>query len=312
MKLSPIVLFVFNRPLHTRQTIEALQKNYLAKDSNLFIFSDAPKNPETTVKVLEVREFIRSITGFKAITIIEREHNFGLAASVIDGVSRLCNEHGRVIVLEDDLVTSPHFLEYMNTALDRYEDTRQVMQISGYMFPVDFATTTDAVFLPMTTSWGWATWQRAWQHFDSTSMGYEILKKDSNLRHQFNLGGYYNYFGMLEHQLLGKVDSWAIRWYLSVFMQNGLTLFPVKTLVENKGFDGSGTHGPTGHFVNLLNPDFKVNIYPPSTIVAVTKMAIYEYMKIQYSDYSLGNLIRIIKSKLSEYFKKISFPFRES
>ncbi len=262
MRLAPIVLFVFNRPLHTRQTIEALQKNYLAKDSDLFIFSDAPKNPETAVKVCEVRDFIRRITGFKAITIIEREHNFGLAASVIDGVTRLCNEYGRVIVLEDDLVTSQYFLEYMNTALDRYKDAQQVMQISGYMFPVDFATTTDAVFLPMTTSWGWATWQRAWQHFDPSASGYEELKCDVNLQRQFNLDGVYDYFSMLELQLQGKIDSWAIRWHLSVFLHKGISLFPKVTLVANKGFDGSGIHCGVSQLSNQKLESFKVNNYP--------------------------------------------------
>lgn len=116
------------------------------------------------------------------------------------------------------------------------------MQISSHMFPVELKAETDAIFLPFTTSWSWATWQRAWKHFDPEMSGYEILRKDRRLRHQFDLNGAYSYFTMLEAQRNGQIDSWAIRWYLSVFTQKGLTLYPVQSLVGNTGFDGSGTH----------------------------------------------------------------------
>lgn len=219
-----------------------MQKNALAKDSDLIIYSDAPKKPEAADAVREVRAYLREIAGFKSVKIIERDKNWGLANSVIDGVTSVVNEYGRIIVLEDDLVVTPHFLDFMNRALDKYENEQQVIQISGYMFPVKLNIQDDALFLPLTTSWGWATWQRAWQLFDADAKGYAQVKADLALRKRFNLDGAYDYFSMLEDQLAGRVDSWAIRWYLSMFLCNGLTLYPKQSMVANVGFDGSGMH----------------------------------------------------------------------
>lgn len=242
MSYAPISLFVYNRPWHTRQAVESLLANPGAAHSPLYIFSDAPRGAAASEAVAEVRSYIRSIAGFKTVTIIERETNFGLARSIIDGVTRLCEEYGRVIVMEDDLVTSPNFLSYMNDALTHYENEGRVMQIAGYMFPVSLELEEDALFLPFTSSWGWATWERAWHHFDAKGSGYQRLVDDQNLRLAFDLKGNYRYFRMLESQLRGETDSWAIRWYLSVFLMNGLTLYPKKTLVGNLGFDGSGVN----------------------------------------------------------------------
>jgi hypothetical protein len=242
MSYAPIALFVYNRPWHTRQAVDSLLSNPGAAQSPLYIFSDAPRGVAASQAVATVRSYIRSIAGFKTVTVIERETNFGLARSIIDGVTRLCEEYGRVIVMEDDLVTSPHFLSYMNDALARYENEDRVMQIAGYMFPMELDLKDDALFLPFTSSWGWATWQRAWRHFDAKGTGHQRLVDDQNLRRAFDLNGNYGYSRMLESQLRGETDSWAIRWYLSVFLMNGLTLYPKKTLVGNLGFDGSGVN----------------------------------------------------------------------
>jgi hypothetical protein len=240
---APIALFVYNRPDLTRQTVEALLANTLANQTPLHVFSDAPRDEAASPAVAEVRTYIRSIAGFKIVTIIERETNFGLARSIIDGVTRLCEECGCVIVMEDDLITSPHFLSYMNDALTRYEKEDRVMQISGHIFPVpEFSQREEALFLPFMTSWGWGTWVRAWKHFDPSAQGWETIKMDSVLRNRFNLDGHYDYSTMLEQQMSGKVDSWAIRWHLSTFLRNGVALFPPQSLVRNIGLD-SGTHG---------------------------------------------------------------------
>ena len=145
-------------------------------------------------------------------------------------------------MLEDDLLVAPGFLTYLNAALDRYRDESRVMQISAHMFPVDVPSVDDAFFLPFVSSWGWATWSRAWRKFDPVASGYALLKSDGERRRAFDMDGAYEYFSMLEAQLGGKVDSWAIRWNLSVFMNDGMVLYPKKSLVENKGFDGSGIH----------------------------------------------------------------------
>jgi hypothetical protein len=171
-----------------------------------------------------------------------RETNFGLARSIIDGVTRLCQEYGRVIVVEDDLITSPHFLSYMNDALTRYEHEDRVMQVSGYMFPARLGVARQGLFLNFPTSWGWATWKRAWDKFDLKAVAYSVLKDNPEMIHAFNLDGRYDYYSMLQSCLSGRAESWAIRWHLTVFMNKGLVLYPSETLVENIGFDGSGVN----------------------------------------------------------------------
>lgn len=242
MELAPIALFAYKRPQHTLRALEALSQCDLADESRLVVFCDGPKRPEDVDAVRQVREVVRSRPWCGTVEVIERERNAGLANSVVTGVSDLCREYGRVIVLEDDLVVSPYFLRYMNDALEKYKDEERVMQISGYMFNVALAADSDAVFLPFTTSWGWATWKRAWEKFDPSMSAYEAMKKDKKLRFAFNFDGNFDYFSMLEKKYTGQLDSWAIVWYASVFIHKGLVLHPLKTLVRNDGFDGSGTN----------------------------------------------------------------------
>jgi hypothetical protein len=246
--LAPIALFVYNRPRHTRQTVDALLKNELAGESDLFIFSDAPKKPEFTEAVQEVRGYIKTISGFRSVTIFEREKNFGLAHSIIDGVTRLCDEHGRVIVLEDDLVTSPYFLKYMNDALDLYEHDERVICIHGYTFPVE-EKLAETFFLRGADCWGWATWKRGWDLFEPDGNALLAELGGRNLKYQFDYNGAYDFTKMLEGQISGKNDSWAIRWHASAFLKEKLTLYPGRSLVHNIGNDNSGSHcGTTTEF----------------------------------------------------------------
>jgi GR25 family glycosyltransferase involved in LPS biosynthesis len=285
MKLAPIVLFVYNRPTHTRRTVEALLKNEEAKESDLIVYSDAPKKPEAADAVREVRDYIRTISGFKSVSIVERARNWGLANSVIDGVTTVLNKYGRIIVLEDDLVVTPHFLGFMNRALERYKHEPKVVQISGYMFPVKIKTREDALFLPLTTSWGWATWQRAWGLFDPEAKGYARLKAEPELRKRFNLDGAYDYFSMLEDQLAGRVDSWAIRWYLVTFLFEGLTLYPRQSLVTNAGFDGSGTHGITSGLLSRTGAreEFVPVSFPDTVNVAASWQVLCRRLRAKLS-----------------------------
>lgn len=294
MQLSPIALFVYSRPRHTRQTVEALLLNSQAKDSDLYIFSDAPKSDAAKVAVEEVRSYIKQVTGFKKVVIVERDSNWGLANSVIDGVTRLCDEFGKVVVLEDDLVVSPHFLEFMNSGLDRYEHDEKVMQIAGYMFPVDLKTHDDALFLPFISSWGWATWRRAWQYFDSEARGYQQLKDSSVMRNQFDLDGNYKYFTMLKSQQNGKTNSWAIRWYLSVFLNKGLALYPKQTMVQNVGFDGTGENCLVSTITERkIDGNFKVSNFPENIEVSpVIKNVLVNMPKPKLS---LSSIIQRIK-----------------
>lgn len=240
---SPIALFVYNRPIHTRQTVEALLANVEAVQTALYVFSDAPRDVAASRAVAEVRSYVRSIAGFKSVTIIERETNFGLARSIIDGVTRLCEEHGRAIVVEDDLLVASSFLNFMNTALDKYEHVDRVMHVTGHIFEVpEFAERNEALFFPLTPSWGWATWASAWRLFDPKVEGWEFVLSDRATRRRFDLDGNSAFSIMLKQQMRGEIDSWAIRWYFSVFKNHGLSVLPPSTLVQNIGF-GSGTHG---------------------------------------------------------------------
>ena len=241
MELSPIVLFVFNRLRHTRQTLEALRKNSLSSESNLIIFSDGAKTAADETKVRVVRDYIKTIDGFKSLSIIEREKNFGLAESIIAGVTEVVNDHGKIIVLEDDLISSPYFLSYMNHALRKYEDADKVMHISAYMYPIDSTGLKETIFFRPASCWGWSTWARAWKHLE-----YDIHKLiprfNKESKYKFNMDGTFNFWHQMELNRDGRINSWAIRWYASVFLNNGLCLHPSRSLVNNIGFDGTGVH----------------------------------------------------------------------
>jgi len=241
MSSAPVALFVYNRPLHTQRTIESLLKNYHAKDTDVVIFSDAAKTPEKDSDVRKVRQYINSVSGFKTVSIVEREKNYGLANSIIDGVTSLCDEFGCVIVLEDDMVTSPFFLQYMNDALEYYCKYERVISIHGYVYPVR-KILPETFFLRGADCWGWATWQRGWKYFNAD--GTYLLSKLRSLKlaRKFNYDDSFNYIRMLEDQIAGKNDSWAIRWHASAYLNDKLTLYPGQSLVDNIGNDSTGTH----------------------------------------------------------------------
>ncbi len=297
--LAPIVLFIYNRPWHTRKTLESLEANDLSKEAELFIFADGPKknaSSEQLEKIKETRELIREKNWCGKINIIERDKNLGLAKSVISGVTEVVNKYGKIIVLEDDLILSKNFLHYMNNSLNLYEKSDKVMQISGYMFPVEITAKEDAFFLPFTTSWGWGTWKRVWDKFNEIENGLEILKKDKELRRKFDLDGSYPYFKMLKSQQEGKVDSWAIRFYLSVFLENGLVLYPKKTLVKNIGMDGSGVHCALETEQKEADNYFSIKNYSKLEILEEVKKEICKFLKKQNSFLNTG--LRFLKQRL--------------
>lgn len=238
---APILLFVYNRPEHVRRNIQALLKNELAAESELFIYSDAAKDETSQAAVKEVRAFIRSIQGFKKITITERAENWGLARSIIDGVTTQINRYGRVIVLEDDLVVAPHFLQFMNDALETYRDEERVGHIQACDFTHD-PSLPDTFLIKWTGSWGWGTWDRAWKHFNADGKALLTELESRKLTYTFDFNGKYGYTRMLRRQIEGKNNSWAIRWNVSLFLKGILSLNVGKSLVQNEGFDGSGTN----------------------------------------------------------------------
>jgi hypothetical protein len=239
--LAPIALFVYNRPEHTRRTISYLQKNLLADESRLFIFSDAAKTDDDKPKVDQIRQLIKEVTGFKSVKIITQKENKGLAKSITTGVTQLVNEYGKVIVFEDDLLSSAYTLQYFNEALNKYANEEKVMHIGAYMYNLANKNLKETFLFRAATSWGWATWARAWTAYEPDV---DVLLKqfDKKKTAQFSIEGTMNFWKQLEGYKAGKNDSWAIRWYASIFLKGGLTLNPSTSLVHNIGNDGSGVH----------------------------------------------------------------------
>lgn len=257
--LAPIILFVYNRLEHTKKTIEALKKNHLAEESELFIYSDGPKRDDDIIKVKAVRNYIHQVEGFKQINIREREKNYGLAQSVVLGVNEVISQYGKVIVLEDDLITDNNFLTYMNYGLNKYQKDSQVYIITGYSYLKKGLENGETYFLKISTSWSWGTWKDRWQKYDAACEGWTVLKRDRRLRRKFDYDYSYPYYDLLKSQMTDeKINSWAIKWYWTIFKNEGLTLYPPISLVNNEGFDGSGEHGAKAKMKKNMS-DLSVN-----------------------------------------------------
>ena len=239
--LAPIALFAYRRRDHLDATVQSLLRNPEASQTALTIFSDGAKGEQDRDDVAAVRAYAAQVTGFASVEVVKRPHNFGLAASIIDGVTTMLSRHERVIVVEDDLLVSPYFLAYMNDGLDRYADDGKVASIHAYIYPLR-EPVPETFFLRGADCWGWATWSRAWQHFRSD--GPALLKelKAQRLTRAFDFGGGAAFTEMLENQIKGLNNSWAIRWHAACFLDGMLTLYPGRSLVHNIGNDGSGTH----------------------------------------------------------------------
>ncbi|MFC3561584.1 glycosyltransferase family protein [Pedobacter jamesrossensis] len=301
--LAPIALFVYNRPLHTERTIKFLQQNELAADSRLYIFSDGAKTNQDDEKVTEVRAIINKTEGFKSVKIIERKDNAGLANSVIAGVTQLIKDYGQVIVFEDDLVTSPHTLTYFNDALNRYRSDEKVMHIGAYMYPLKAENLPQSFFYRAATSWGWATWDRAWGNFEP-NIDILIKQFDAKKKSAFSIENSMNFWKQMQEFKKGKNNSWAIRWYASIFLKGGLTLNPSQSLVNNIGHDGTGVHSGINDIYNVIINPKPITQFPE--IIEENREA-YQVIK-HFLANRKGNMVsrikRFIKEKLTQYFSK--------
>jgi len=289
MTLAPIILFAYNRPSHTLRTLEALALNELAKESVLYIFADGIKenaDSNTIQKINETRDIIKSKQWCKEVIIIERKQNFGLAKSVIEGVTEIINKYQKAIVLEDDLITSPYFLKFMNETLHKYEKEEAVACISAYIYPINDLP--ELFFIKGADCWGWATWKRAWDLFEPDGSKLLNIIESKKLITEFDLNKSYPYTKMLREQISGLNHSWAIRWYASAFIKNKLCLYPGKSLVNNIGTDGSGTHdGSTNVY------DTEIFQYP----------IILKDLKIELNKKAL--------TKMTNYFKALDLMGKE-
>ena len=277
--LAPIVFFAYNRPVHTRLVLESLYNNKLADESKLWIYIDGPKagaTEETLTAMAEVKKVVREKKWCKEVTIMESEVNKGLIKSNVEGVTKMVNEFGKVIVMEDDNLVSPGFLTYMNDALDFYENNPRVMHVCAYVRP-EFSPVQvkeSTFFFYHTTTWGWGTWKRAWDHFNTNPLEvWKAVKTKGNIK-KLNMDGTFEFFWGLKAVAKGKLRSWNATWHSTVFLNDGLCLYPQKSLVSNIGHDGSGTN---------CEPDdrFKIDADALADSIPVTEIPLIEHAAIK-------------------------------
>ena len=301
-RLAPIILFTYNRPEHTQYTVESLIKNHLSKESDLIIYSDGARSPKQRQKVDEVRKYLTTITGFHSVKLIHRSHNFGLATSIIQGVTEVLQQSERVIVLEDDMIISPYFLTYMNDALEQFANNERVISIHGYVYPVE-QELPEAFFIPGADCWGWATWKRGWEifNYDGQFLLDELTRQ--GLLRTFDFNGTYPYSLMLKDQIQGKNDSWAIRWYASAFLQNKMTLYPGCSLVHNIGNDNSGTHCGKSRSMDVELNASPINLKNIEVEVSQVALAAFEnYFKKNKTKLSINTIIALAKKNLKIFW----------
>jgi hypothetical protein len=267
MYYSPILLFTYKRLSTLKKTVSSLQKNEHAHESELWIFSDGAKCSEDRKVIDDVRAYLETITGFKVIKIFTEESNKGLANSIIDGVTLAFKSFDKVIVLEDDIGTTPNFLSFMNFCLEKYEDKPSVYSVSGYSFNLGSCNAEDGYFVTRGWSWGWATWKDRWSNIDWQVRDYKTFKHDLVKRRNFASGGS-DLNKMLYDQMNGKIDSWAVRWFYHQFKVGGLTIYPVHSKVFNNGFDQFATHtaGSSKRYLPSLDTSNKSEFNLPEEI----------------------------------------------
>jgi len=292
MSYAPIIIFVYNRVDDIKLTIEALKNNAGASYSEVYIFSDAAKANKDNKKVAIVRKYIKNIRGFKKLVIVEREKNYGLAKNIIEGVSEIIEKHQRVIVLEDDLVTSSNFICYMNEALKFYENKQNIFSISGFTLPLKGLQNYqfDSYLTYRPSSWGWATWKDRWMDIDWEVKDYDNFIKNKKKQKLFNRGGI-DMSRMLRHYMEGKNNSWAIRWSYAMYKQEMFSIYPKVSKVQNIGFGTNATHCKG------------INIY--KTILDRTDNCTFNFVDETTLDKRLINQFRYHYSYTNKLIKKI-------
>jgi hypothetical protein len=293
-ELAPIVLFVYNRPEHTLETLKSLKNNELASGSKLYVFADGPKtgaSKQDMENISKVREIVKSEKWCGEVEIRESEKNKGLANSIIAGVTEIVNQYGHIIILEDDLQLSPGFLKYMNNALGFYEEEKRVMHIAGFTPPFK-GQMPETFFFPVPTCWGWATWKRAWDHFNPSAEDLlpKVLKKG---KWKFDFRRSINYVRMLKRNMHGRVNSWFIRWYASIFLKNGLCLHPGKSLVNNIGLDRTGVNS---YKSNVFDQEVAQDVMINNIQLKFNKRVVRKYRRFNW---------KVKLKHFPEYFQRV-------
>lgn len=300
---SPIVLFVYSRYEHTSATLQALKNNKLASKSELFIFSDGFKNDKDKDSVLAVRTLIKNINGFKKVTVIERSFNHGLAKNIHLGVTEVIESFGRVIVLEDDIVTSPNFLLFMNENLERFKDTPEVWHISGWNYPIDTDGLANNFLWRGMNCWGWGTWKEHWKKFNKDPQRL-ISQWNSDEISKFNLDNNYPFWRQVSANHSGKINTWAVFWYATIFENKGLCLNASKSLVDNIGLDGSGENCSSSS--NFYRTEFTKEEYKKCQSVPLVENSLaLERIKKYVANNKLSFFSRVI-IRFRKFIKKLN------
>ena len=251
--LAPIALFVYNRPEHTRKVVEALLKCPEAKDSDLIVFSDAPRGLKDIGNVRQVRDFLNKISGFKSVKIIERKANFGLALNIISGVSQVLDTYDNIIVLEDDIIVEKCFLEFMNKALDTYKNNKQLFSVNACI-PFNYIPQgNNLLFSDIFSCWGWATWRDCWHLYEKNPERAFNDLRNFNLRKKINLDNHVNIAWQIDANYRGEKNTWACFMNFTCAKYNMLNVYPPSSIITNIGQDGSGEHGIIGEERNGTN-----------------------------------------------------------
>jgi len=283
MNLAPIILFTYNRPEHTKKALDSLKKNELAGQSKLIVFIDGPKNEEDSLSINKIHSFLKKIDWIKEVEIHRSKENLGLKKSILNGVTTVINTYGKAIILEDDIEISPGFLEYMNSALSLYENNKTVMHISGYVPETYFNNLLPNTFFHSFMScWGWATWKDRWDLIELDID--KIIGQINDNKKYFNINNTFNLYEQIKLNKHGTINTWAIFWYASIFINKGLCLYPKKSVVRNIGLDGTGVH---------YN---KIKKNDPATIENLLEKVVLEKQQIK-------------KSILAEYYYRFFYFF---
>jgi len=256
---APVVLFAYKRPIHTQRVVDALLANPETQDTDLIVFVDGPKTLKEQKMIDDVCRIFESLNGFSSIDVRCSPTNLGLSRSIIQGVTSVFDQYDRIIVLEDDILVSKNFLEYMNLALDLYKSEETIASIHGYVYPIE-RELPQTFFIRGADCWGWATWRRAWEKFNPDGRALLQQLESSGQTSDFDFNGSAQFTDMLRGQIAGTNDSWAVRWYASAFLENMLTLYPGKSLVKNIGLDGSGTHSGKSEQLDTSVADSKESL----------------------------------------------------
>lgn len=291
--LAPVCLFVWKRYDHLVRTLSALKSNYLARETELYVCSNAAISEEEKDSVEKIRSYVSAFEGMKKTTLICNEINKGISENLIKNVTKILKIYGKIIVLEDDMITSPNFLDFMNQALNFYQGFDNIQQIAGYCIPFDIKSTYDTYFIPRSCSWSWATWKDKWDRINWTPDKSQLLSVDWK---RFCSAGE-DMKVMLKALANGTLNTWDITSDYSIYMNHMLTVFPTKSFIFNIGMDGTGEHCPKTDRYNseLVQPDKREFVFDKEVAVNPKILRLYsKFYKLSWKS-KIYNILSPIK-----------------